>query len=220
MLVFVDFKATGNELDDKICAVSVLSGDDYFAELVNEGKKISSEASAYHHINNKHIKDKGTFLHSKTYQFLQELDESSVVVVHDYEFIRKLLEPLGVGMAGKIIDTKRIAKHIISDIDRFDLQYLRYELQLLDGSEPVYKPLEDVVMIKSLFDYLLESVTIEQMFKLSFQNVLLEKFSFGKYNGRYIEEIVQNDPQYLQWMLSLENLDTDLRYSIEYYLQG
>ncbi|MDH4945279.1 exonuclease domain-containing protein [Sulfurimonas sp. C5] len=220
MLVFLDFKATGNELDDKICAVSVLSGEDYFTELINEGKKITPEASAYHHISNQHIKEKGTFLHSKIYQFLQELDDKSVVVVHDYEFIRNLLEPFGVGIAGQIIDTKRIAKHIISDIDRFDLQYLRYELQLSDENEPIYKPLEDVVMIKSLFDYLLESISQEQMFELSFQNVLLQKFSFGKYNGKYIEEIVHSDPQYLHWMLSLENLDADLRYSIEYYLQG
>ncbi|MEJ2372932.1 MAG: hypothetical protein P8Y16_03935 [Sulfurimonas sp.] len=58
MLVFLDLKTTGNEQDEKVCAISVLSGDDYFFDLVNDGKKIAPEASAVHHISNDMIKDK------------------------------------------------------------------------------------------------------------------------------------------------------------------
>lgn len=220
MLVFLDMKTTGAELDDKICAISILGADDYFSELINDGKKIVPEAAASHHITNEAIKDKPEFIESKSYQFLQELNENDILVVHDYDFVNQKFSSYGLRVRSKIIDTKRVAKHIISDIQRYDLQYLRYELQLLDTKEVVYKPLKDVVVIKSLFEYLLQSVSEEKMLDLSFENVLLEKFSFGKYNGRYIEEIVHHDPQYLQWMLSLDTLDADLRYTIEYYLQG
>jgi exodeoxyribonuclease X len=220
MLVFLDLKTTGNEQDEKVCAISVLSGDDYFFDLVNDGKKIAPEASALHHISNDMIKDKQHFVDTKSFAFLQELNENDILVVHDYQFISSVLKSYDLYVSAKIIDTKRVVKHTVSDIERFDLQYLRYELQLLGTLEAVYKPLEDVVVIKSLFEYLLQSVTKEKMFDFSFEHVLLQKFNFGKYNGRYIEEIVGIDPHYLHWMLSLENLDADLRYTIEYYLQG
>ena len=71
-----------------------------------------------------------------------------------------------------------------------------------------------------LFEYLLNDVSIQQMKDLSLQNVLLEKFPFGKYVGKYIEEIVLSDRAYIMWMLGLEDLDEDLRYSLEYYIRG
>lgn len=220
MLVFLDIKTIGSEVDDKICALSILHDQTLTSELINDGKKIASEASASHHISNADIKDKDNFTQSKGYKFLQDLNADDVLVVHDYNFVYKILQSYGITIYAKIIDTKRVTKHIIEDIERFDLQYLRYELQLFTTNEMVYKPLEDVVVIKSLFEYLLQSVSEEEMFELSFKNVLLQKLNFGKYNGRYIEEIVNIDSQYLQWMLSLDNLDADLQYTIQNYLQG
>ena len=47
----------------------------------------------------------------------------------------------------------------------------------------------------------------------------MQKFEFGKYSGRYIEEISMCDRGYLEWMLgNIMDLDEDLRYSIEYNL--
>jgi len=48
----------------------------------------------------------------------------------------------------------------------------------------------------------------------------MQKFNFGKYEGRYIEEISICDRGYLEWMLmNILDLDEDLRYSINYYLE-
>ena len=81
--------------------------------------------------------------------------------------------------------------------------------------------LYDALIIKLLYDYLLELVTQEEMYILSFKNVLLKKFEFGKYAGRYIEDIAMNDRGYLEWMSeNIIDLDEDLRYSITYYLEG
>ena len=220
MLVFLDLKATGFEADDTICAVSLLQDGELITELVNENKKISPEASAVHHISNKMIKNKQEFKETRSAEILQNLDDEDLLVLHDYEFVFMLLNQQDINIHAQVIDTKRLTKHTISDLARFDLQYLRYELQLLEEKEVLHKPLEDVVVIRSLFDYHAQSLSQEEMCRLSFEHVLLEKLSFGKYSGRYIEDIVQNDPQYLQWILSLENLDADLRYTIEYYLQG
>jgi len=55
--------------------------------------------------------------------------------------------------------------------------------------------------------------------ELSFKNVLIQKFGFGKYSGRYIDEISMCDRGYLEWMLgNISDLDEDLRYSIQHYL--
>jgi exodeoxyribonuclease X len=220
MLVFLDLKTTGSEVDDKVCMISILHEEKLESELINDGKKISAEASASHHISNADIENKKPFSTSQGYKFLQELGADDILVVHDYDFVYRVLQSYGLTLYPKVIDTKRVTKHTVEDIERFDLQYLRYELQLFENKELVYKPLEDVVVIRSLFEYLLESVTEDDMCRLSFENVLLQKFSFGKYSGRYIEEIVNIDSQYLHWILSLDNLDADLQYTIEYYLQG
>jgi DNA polymerase-3 subunit epsilon/exodeoxyribonuclease X len=59
------------------------------------------------------------------------------------------------------------------------------------------------------------------MQELSFEKVLISKFSFGKYKGKYIEEICLNDNSYIQWLLgSATELDEDMRYSLNYYLKG
>lgn len=220
MLVFLDIKTTGFEFEDRICAASTLDQENYVYELVNDGKKIKPEAAASHHISNQMIKTATSFTDTKIYNCLKELSSEDILVVHDYEFVSKILQNYDLSVYAQVIDTKRVSKHLMSDLERFDLQYLRYELQLMQNNELQYKPLEDVYVLQSLFRYLLEMCDQEKMFSLSFSHVLLEKLSFGKYSGRFVEEIVQEDPNYLQWMLSLENLDSDLRYTIEYYLQG
>jgi len=140
------------------------------------------------------------------------------------------LQSAGLRWHGKIIDTFKVVKHLIPECELFRVEFLRYELKLYRDEEALKKEcgikdalithhaLSDAAVIKLLFDYLTQMATPDEMNRLSFENVLLEKFSFGKYSGRYIEDIAMNDRGYLMWMLSLENLDDDLRYSIEYYL--
>ena len=84
-----------------------------------------------------------------------------------------------------------------------------------------HNAMSDAIVVKLLYEYLLDMTTQEEMYNLSFKNVLLEKLQFGKYSGKYIEEICTNDRGYLEWMLnSISDLDEDLRYSIVYYLEG
>jgi len=77
----------------------------------------------------------------------------------------------------------------------------------------------DVIITKLLYDELCLLATKEEMIELTNRPVLLQKFEFGKYAGRYIEEIAMMDRGYLEWMLhSIEDLSDDMRYTLEYYL--
>ena len=236
MLICLDIETTGYEAEDKICSLGMLAFDENSCvssmyELVNEGKKIPAIASSLHNITNEMIAKKPSLRESEVYKFLKEHNhEANSLILHNASFVLQHFERVGLTWHGRIIDTQRVVKHHILECEVFSLEFLRYELRLYQNEEQYknmcgikdalvsHHALSDALVIKMLFDYLGKELSEEKMHELSFRNVLLEKFSFGKYVGRYIEEIAMSERGYLEWLLSLEDLDDDLRYSLEYYL--
>lgn len=233
MLIFTDVQTSGLEADDVLCSVALLAEEMTLYELVNEGKKIPPLASSIHHITNEMIQDKKPFKDSKVYKFLQQNNkQENTLIAHNVKFDLEKLSASGMEWEGDVIDTLKVTKHRIKECELFSLEFLRYELRLYTQENQIkqkygikdalcaYNALNNVFVTKLLFEYLSEYATVEEMKELSFKNVLLEKFTFGKYMGKYIEEIVLNDRNYIIWMLGLEELDEDLKYSLEYYLRG
>lgn len=228
MLIFLDVETTGLEKSDKIISIGLVALEDNKTieklDLVNEGKKISPKASSIHHITNEMIQDKPELQNSDTFKFLQLNNiYDTTLISHNINFDLEMLnEACGFVWQGKIIDTLRVSKHLMSECEEYSLQFLRYDLRLYKNEKNkivAHEALSDAKTIKQLYEYLLELATQEQMYELSMKNVLMEKLEFGKYAGRYIEEISMLDRSYLEWMLSnIMDLDEDLRYSIEYYL--
>jgi DNA polymerase-3 subunit epsilon/exodeoxyribonuclease X len=61
---------------------------------------------------------------------------------------------------------------------------------------------------------------IQKLIELTNTPILYQKIPFGKYKNQDFESVAKSDSQYLKWMLnSMENLDEDIRYTINYYLQ-
>lgn len=238
MLIFIDVETTGLESDDKICSIALIVVDEkeisYKYELLNEGKKIPPQASSIHHITNEMIKNKPAFKESDIYKFLQENNnDNNTLIAHNIKFDLEKISSAGVTWKGAVIDTLRVTKHLIPECEFFSLQVLRYELKLYRDEEKekialgikdalsAHNALSDALVVKLLFNSLQELATVDKMKELSFKNVLLQKFDFGKHSGKYIEEVAMNDRGYLEWMLhSLTDLDEDLRYSVQHYLQG
>ena len=238
MLIFIDVETTGLESDDKICSIALIIVDEkdvsYKYELVNEGKKIHPQASSIHHITNEMIKNKPLFKESEIYKFIQENNsEKNTLIAHNIKFDLEKLSSAGLAWKGDVIDTLRVTKHLIPECEFFSLQVLRYELKLYKDEEEeimalgikdalfAHNALSDALVVKLLFNSLEELASVDKMKELSFKNVLIQKFDFGKYSGKYIEEIAMNDRGYLEWMLhSVTDLDEDLRYSVQHYLAG
>ena len=229
MLIFLDTQTTGLESSDKICSIAIIAQNEEETlskySLINEGKKIPALASSIHHITNEMIKEKGDFKSSQIYNFLEKHNNTETTIVgHNVKFDLEKLTSAGFRFKGKLIDTLRVTKHLIPECELFSLQTLRYELKLYK-KEPegiiAHNAMGDAILVKLLYEYLLDTSTQEEMYNLSFKNVLLDKFQFGKYSGKYIEEICMNDRGYLEWMLNaISDLDEDLRYSIIYNLEG
>ena len=238
MLIFIDVETTGLESDDKICSIALIIVNkeeiSYKYELVNEGKKIPPQASSIHHITSEMIKNKPAFKESDIYEFLQEnSNEKNTLIAHNIKFDLEKLSSSGVMWKGDVIDTLRVTKHLIPECEFFSLQVLRYELKLYRDEEKekialgikdalsAHNALSDALVVKLLFNSLEELASVDKMKELSFKNVLLQKFDFGKHSGKYIEEIAMSDRGYLEWMLhSITDLDEDLRYSVQHYLEG
>ncbi len=229
--MFLDLQTTGVEVSDVICAIALLYDDKLDAELINEGKKIPPIASSVHNVTNEMIENAAAFKKSDIYEFLVKHNtKESVLVTHNANFHLQMLSSHGLDWHGDIVDTMRVCKHLMPECELFSLPFLRYELKLYKQEKSLkekygikcalfaHDTKSDVMITKLLFEVLSEMTTLKNMEELSFKKVLLDKLPFGKYQGRYIEEILELDRNYLQWMLQLTELDEDLKYSLEYYL--
>lgn len=233
MLIFLDFQTTGLESSDVICSAAFISDEGMKAEFYNEGKKIPALASSIHNITNEMIQNSAAFRESEIYALIQKYNvQENILVSHNSLFTAELLLNAGISWIGDIIDTMRVTRHLIPECELFSLAYLRYELKLYKKEERLkeqygikdallpHNSVSNAIVTKLLFNCLLEMATPDEMRELSRKKVLLQKLPFGKYQGRFIEEILELDRGYLQWMFTLPEIDEDLRYSLEYYLEG
>ncbi len=236
MIIFIDLETTGLDVLDRVCSIGIIAVESEnitsIYDVVDEGKKISSEASSVNHITNDMLKGKPKLKDSEAFMFLQKNNnEDTILIAHNIRFDLKMLSLSGFEWHGKTIDTMRVTKHLIPECEKFSLQFLRYELKLykdeksealkcgIEDKLEAHNAISDALHVKLLYEYLLEIKTVEELIELSSKNVLIEKLEFGKYSGRYIEDISMSDRGYLEWMLStMSDLDEDLSYSIRKYL--
>ncbi|NPA66669.1 MAG: 3'-5' exonuclease, partial [Epsilonproteobacteria bacterium] len=134
MLMFIDLETTGLELNDVVCAIGLLYEKNNALhvkyDLVNEGKKIPPLASSINNITNEMIKDKVPLKKTQCYQILQENIQSSILVAHNIPFELLFLEKYGFEQNINFIDTLRVTRHLIDDLESYNLNFLRYEMKL------------------------------------------------------------------------------------------
>lgn len=235
MLCYLDVETTGVEKKDRICSVGVIVEQDgtfeTSYELIRPPKKVPPEAMSVHHITNEMLQDAPEFDASETAKKLEALNNAETILVgHNLTFDLEMLAREGVTWQGGMIDTLKCVKHLLgSEIAQFSLQYLRYELRLYREEKALaerlgiplsaHHALSDALHTLLLHRYLEEMADTERLMALTTERALVHKLTFGKYAGKFIEDIARRDPGYLEWMLrSLPDLDEDLRYSIEYYI--
>jgi DNA polymerase-3 subunit epsilon/exodeoxyribonuclease X len=234
--LFLDLETTGLEEKDRICELAVICEDEESLvtssdALCKSSKKISHEAMALHHITNEMLTNEKVCQETSTYKLLQEHNtQENILIAHNIRFDLEMLAKEGFEVKMQLVDTLRCVKSLIPECEQFGLQFLRYELGLYKEEKDLaqrvgidlvaHRALSDALHVKLLWKTLLQYATVSQLVEISSRPVLLEKFPFGKYSGRYIEEIVSNDTAYLHWMLNnIKDMDEDLSYSIKKYLE-
>ena len=235
--VILDTETTGTKNEDRILQLSFLVSDEnneieeIHDTLCMPPVPISYEAMAVHHITPEKLVGCELLQTTKEYKRLNELNtKDNVLVIHNAKFDVEMLFKEDFENKMPIIDTFRILKHLYPE-DRHSLQINRYSLGLYKKEQELIKKhnieinahdaLGDVIVLKLLLDYLLQDNSIEKLIELTKTPILYEKFYNGKYKREKIVDIIEKDPAYIEYLLTQNEyeLDFDLRYSINYYLQ-
>jgi DNA polymerase III epsilon subunit-like protein len=234
-LIFFDTETTGNTEGDFICQIAYKTGDESFTGLYKPSKKIPPEASAVHHITNKMLEGKPAFKDSADFKKIKNLFEhkDTVVIAHNAPFDLPMIKKEGIEPP-RFICTLRLARHLDPEgkIGRYNLQYLRYLLDL-DVEATAHDALGDVLVLEKLFERLKnkfieqenlsEEEILEKMIEISSRPFLHHTFKFGKYNGKKIDEVIEQDRGYLEWLLSekekSDQSDEDWIYTLKHYLE-
>lgn len=215
-IYFFDTETTGGEAKDRIIQLGVKKRSidtPVMNELFKPPLPISIESMAVHHIVPEMVESEPAFVDSSRFSEMKELFESdeNYVVAHNSAFDVAMLAKEGVHPKN-VICTLKVARNLDHDekIPRFGLQYLRYFLKLrIDGVVP-HDAWGDVVVLEHVFERLFkkmvetcgsEKAALDAMVQMTSRPTLLKTIRFGKHNGKRIEDLVKEDPGYLQWLL-------------------
>jgi len=234
-IIFFDTETTGNTEKDFLCQIAYKTDEESFTGLYKPPIKIPPEASAVHHITNKIVMDKPSFSESPDSKKIKELfeNENSVVVAHNAQFDLMIIKKEEINPKNSIC-TLRLARYLDPEgkIERYNLQYLRYLLEL-EVEATAHDALGDVLVLEKLFgrlknklmesEKLNEEEAIEKMIEISSHPSLFKFINFGKHNGKEIKEIARIDPGYLEWLLKQkeesDQIDEDWIYTLKHYLK-
>ena len=242
--IILDTETTGAGENDRIIQLGymILEGSDVkvYNEFCSSEVPISFGAMEVHGITPEMIEGKPKCTELESYKYLLEINiASNYLIIHNAPFDIGMLQKEGFENKMQLIDTLRVAKHLLPDEEAHRLQYFRYKMGIYKEEEAEAKKLGieikahdaigDVLVLKLLLSKLRKLVeekfpnqnSVAKMVELTKTPIIIEKFRFGKHKGKNVRDVASEDAGYLRWMLSsMDNLDDDLRYSIEYYLNS
>jgi len=241
--ILLDTETTGAAEADRVIQLGYIVLDGKEIEVHNElcstDQTISYGAMEVHGITPEMIERKPHCIETDAYKRLLELNTpQNYLIIHNAPFDLGMLEKEGFQTQMKVIDTLRVAKHILPDEDAHRLQYFRYKFELYKEEKKeadalhievkAHDAIGDVLVLKLLLSKLKDLIVeqypnenpVDKMVDLTNTPILVKNFRFGKYKGKSLAEVASSDSGYLRWMLSsMENLDEDLRYSINQVLE-
>lgn len=240
--IILDTETTGTGDLDRVIQLGyiVLDGKNVTAynEFCSSDQKIQFGAMEVHGITPEMIENKPACGDTVAYQTLNELNFSdNYMIIHNAPFDLGMLAKEGFTCNMKLIDTLRVAKHVLEDEEAHRLQYFRYKMGLYKKEQAeadalgivvkAHDAIGDVLVLKLLLTELRKIVQeqfanvnpVEMMVELTQKPILMKSFRFGKHRGKPVADVALEDAGYLRWMLSnMENLDDDMRYTINHYL--
>ena len=242
--IILDTETTGTAENDRVIQLGyIVLGTrpiEVYNEFCSSDIPISFGAMEVHGITPDMLENKPSCKETLAYKRLEELNsQENYMIIHNAPFDLGMLEKEGFETKMQVIDTLRVAKHIFPDEEAHRLQYFRYKMEIYKEEKKeadslgivvkAHDAIGDVLILKLLLSRLKTAVLekfpednpVEKMVDLTNTPILIENFKFGKHKGKSLKEVAQDDAGYLRWMLkSMDNLDEDLRYSINVVLEA
>ena len=237
--VLFDTETTGGNEEDRIIQIGSMIVDakepiEVYDELCSCEVPIKLEAMEVHNITPDLLENKPKFIDSNFYKRLNELNTSeNFLIAHNMPFDLGMLQKEGFKNKFTLIDTLRCARHLLDNSPYHRLQYLRYSLELykneLDEANrhnitiKAHDAIGDVLVMKLLLSKLValakdqfpQTNPMQKLVELTKQPIFIKTFKFGKYKGRSIEEICDEDIGYINWFMKSMQLDEDMKYTLD-----
>ncbi len=186
------------------------------SDLVRPDRPIGHQAMAIHKITEEMVANKPWIE-----EVIPRYHGSPYYVAHNASFDSRMLPD----MPGEWICTVKLARRLWPGIKYSNMAL--YKSLKLSVETPAglhhHRALFDCYITAALLIRIMDesSWTPEQMVTITGRPALVNTMMFGKYRGKKIEEIAQDDPGYLRWMLNnIKELTPDLRMTLKHYLEA
>jgi exodeoxyribonuclease X len=214
--LLADTETTGAEAHDRICEVAWFEIDEHLNvlnevhSLINPEMHISAGASGVHGITDEDVASALTMQ-----QFMDQLgyfapDDEVLLIAHNVAFDRRML-----GAYLPIVDelcTLRLARRTWPKAENHKLATLMYLLNLPRGKS--HSAHGDVHTCYALLCQIVEQSgkSLQELYDSACAPIWVEKMPFGKHKGLELRELPTS---YIAWLLSKDNIDKDLRWTLE-----
>jgi exodeoxyribonuclease X len=214
----LDTETSGLSKEDCPCEIAWIEVDGNLDEvdrkhsLIDPERPISPGASGVHGIRDRDVVHEPTL-----YEFIVELcgnpfaTTDTVIIAHNAPFDTPFVAPYVKSLAGTLC-TLKAARLIYPDAENHKLQTLRFALELeIEGD--AHSAMGDVLVTRELLKRILSDtgMSLADLYHYVNKPRLIEVMTFGKHKGFPLRKLPR---QYVQWLLTLDNLDSDLRYSL------
>jgi DNA polymerase-3 subunit epsilon/exodeoxyribonuclease X len=241
--ILLDTETTGTGEQDRVIQLGYMVIDqrtkqvEVFDEYCSTSQPITFEAMEVHNITPDMIENRPLCNESEAYQNLTELNnDANIMIIHNASFDLGMLKKEGFDLRMRLIDSLRCARHLYPELDAHRLQYMRYKCEFYrDEKEEAeslglvikaHDAIGDVLVMKLLLRDMVKRVQknyagvnpIDKLVELTKTPVEIKKFKFGKYKGRTVESVAQEDSDYLRWMKKKMDLDEDMLFTINKYV--
>ena len=237
--VLFDTETTGGNEEDRIIQIGSMIVDakepiEVYDELCSCEIPIKLEAMEVHNITPDLLENKPKFIDTNFYNRLNELNSNeNFLIAHNLPFDLGMLEKEGFENKFTLVDTLRCARHLLDNSPYHRLQYLRYSLELYKNEVEeankhnitikAHDAIGDVLVMKLLLSKLValakekfpQNNPMHTLAQLTKQPIFIKTFKFGKYKGRSIEEICDEDIGYINWFMKSTELDEDMKYTLD-----
>ena len=179
--------------------------------LINPESEISPIASGVHGITAADVADAPTLTEFMGGRFL---DTNTVMIGHNIAFDIRFVKP-EFGLLDDLC-TLKLARIIYPDAPDHKLQTLMYYLGLPVAGK--HNALDDVMTCYYMIKHMMSTanLSLQGLYNLAKTPIIIDKMPFGKHKGVALNKLPIN---YVEWALKLDNLDDNLRYSLERLLK-
>lgn len=215
--IVIDTETTDPTTSAGVCEFAYAEIDHDFnivvegTSLIDPEKPISATASGIHGIVNADVVDSPTL---DEYFYMVNDDPLSgevIIIGHNVQFDLRYIGPYVSDLRGQIC-TLRLARRFLPDAENHKLQTLMHLLGLQRRGS--HRADSDVFTTIGLLKHLSEvsGKTLPELHTAMLEHIKVEKMPFGKHKDTPLPALTAS---YRKWLLELDNLDPDLRKSLE-----